>query len=125
MKSLLRIVLPVLGLLLIGLAIVGGPGSGRGSIDFLVTLALGFTFIVSPFLALGIALMYFLMLMFIVGAPFLGAYLGAQLGGRDSLAVWVGLLAGGYIGMKFVLSDGFDVLMRPIRKLADQDGKQK
>jgi hypothetical protein len=126
MKSVARIVLPILGVVVIIAALSSGSGSGRSGTDFFLTLLLGGTQIVSPFLALGMLFMYAMMLLCIIGGPLLGAYIGVQIGGKDSAAVWIGLIVGGYVGIKFGLSDSFGKLMRPaegLAKLDDEDRK--
>jgi hypothetical protein len=84
---------------------------------------LGIGLIVSPFTAVGILLTYLLMLVFILGFPILGAYIGAQITGKDSFGVWVGLIGGGILGFKIAWSDFFNTLVAPLRKVADQDDK--
>ena len=125
MKSVVRWALLMLGVLVLLFALSGGPSVGRSGVGFFLTLLLGGTLVVSPLLALGILFMYTMMLLCIVGGPLLGAYIGAQVGGRDSVAVWVGLIVGAYIGIKVALSDNFGKLMKPAESLAksDEEGK--
>lgn len=117
----MRLILPVVGVLLIIATLVSAPSKGWSDIDVFLSLLLGGTFIVSPFLALGIVTMYIAMLLVIVGFPFLGAYIGAKIGGRDSLSVWIGIFAGGYLGIKFAVSDFFDALMKQVRQIFNGD----
>ena len=125
MKSAVRWALPILGVVVLLFAVSSGPGAGRSGTEFFLTLLLGGTLIVSPFLALGIMFMYAMMLLCIVGGPLLGAYIGVQVGGKDSVAVWIGLVVGGYIGIKFGLSDHFGKLMKPAETLAKMDDEDK
>ena len=99
-------------------------GDSRGLDSPIWGFLLGFGLIVSPFTALGMLLVYLLMLVFIVGFPVLGAYIGAQIMGKDSIGVWLGLIGGGIIGFKIATGDFFDTLVSPLRKVAEQDDKE-
>lgn len=125
MKSAGRWALPILGVLVILFALSSGLDAGRSGTEFILTLLLGGTLVVSPFFALGIIFMYAMMLLCIVGGPMLGAYIGVLIGGKDSAAVWIGLIGGGYIGIKFGLSDSFGQLIRPAETLAKMDDEEK
>jgi hypothetical protein len=63
-------------------------------------------------------------LVFIIGSPILGAYIGAQITGKDSIGVWVGLIGGGILGFKIATGDYFETLMTPIRKVTELDDKE-
>ncbi len=69
-------------------------------------------------------LTYLLMLVFIIGFPILGAYLGVQITGKDSIGVWLGFIGGGFVGFKIATGDFFDTLITPLRKVAEQDEKE-
>ena len=125
MKRLLRVALPLLGVLWILITLSTLGGHGRLNVSFFLSLLFGGTLIASPFFALGIALMYLLMLVFIVGGPLLGAYIGVQIGGKDSAAVWIGLVLGGFVGFKVAVSDFFEMLMKPITAIANEDDTDK
>jgi len=121
MKYIARILLALLGVLVIIATLSGGIGYGRGSVSFFLGLALGGGLIVAPFTAFGMLLMYLLMLVFIIGFPILGAYIGAQITGKNSIGVWVGLIG---VGFKIATGDYFETLMTPIRKVTEQDDKE-
>jgi len=69
--------------------------------------------------------MYLMMMICIVGGPLLGGYIGATIGGKDSLAIGVGFLVGGFLGFKFALSETFEKLMRPAQSLARMDEEER
>lgn len=124
MRNLLRVVLPVLGVIIIIFQLMHIGDNYRGLDSPIWGFLLGFGLIVSPFTTVGMLLMYLLMLVFIVGFPILGAYIGAQITGKDSFGVWVGLIGGGIIGFKIATGDFFDTLVAPLRKVAEQDDKE-
>lgn len=124
MRNLFRALLPILGVIVIIFQLMHIGGDYRGLDSPIWGFLLGFGLIVSPFTALGMLLMYLLMLVFIVGFPILGAYIGAQIMGKDSIGVWLGLIGGGIIGFKIATGDFFDTLVSPLRKVAEQDDKE-
>ena len=124
MRNLFQALLPTLGAIVIIFQLMHIGGDYRGLDSPIWGFLLGFGLIVSPFTALGILLMYLLMLVLIVGLPILGAYIGAQIMGKDSIGVWLGLIGGGIIGFKIVTGDFFDTLVSPLRKLAEKDDKE-
>ena len=124
MKNQFRALLPILGVIVIIFQLMHIGGDYRGLDSPIWGFLLGFGLIVSPFTALGMLLVYLLMLVFIVGFPVLGAYIGAQIMGKDSIGVWLGLIGGGIIGFKIATGDFFDTLVSPLRKVAEQDDKE-
>lgn len=124
MRKQFRALLPILGVIVIIFQLMHIGGDYRGLDSPIWGFLLGFGLIVSPFTALGMLLVYLLMLVFIVGFPILGAYIGAQIMGKDSIGVWLGLIGGGIIGFKIATGDFFDTLVSPLRKVAEQDDKE-
>ena len=124
MRNQFRALLPILGVIVIIFQLMHIGGDYRGLDSPIWGFLLGFGLIVSPFTALGMLLVYLLMLVFIVGFPVLGAYIGAQIMGKDSIGVWLGLIGGGIIGLKIATGDFFDTLVSPLRKVAEQDDKE-
>mgnify|MGYP000255194711 FL=1 len=124
MRNQFRALLPILGVIVIIFQLMHIGGDYRGLDSPIWGFLLGFGLIVSPFTALGMLLVYLLMLVFIVGFPVLGAYIGAQIMGKDSIGVWLGLIGGGIIGFKIATGDFFDTLVSPLRKVAEQDDKE-
>lgn len=124
MRNPFRALLPILGVIVIIFQLMYIGGDYRGLDSPIWGFLFGFGLIFSPLTALGILLMYILMLMFIVGFPILGAYIGVQIMGKDSIGVWLGLIGGGIIGFKIVTGDFFDVLVSPLRKVTKQDDKK-
>lgn len=124
MRNQFRALLPILGVIVIIFQLMHIGGDYRGLDSPIWGFLLGFGLIVSPFTALGMLLVYLLMLVFIVGFPILGAYIGAQIMGKDSIGVWLGLIGGGIIGFKIATGDFFDTLVSPLRKVAEQDDKE-
>ena len=124
MRNQFRALLPILGVIVIIFQLMHIGGDYRGLDSPIWGFLLGFGLIVSPFTALGMLLLYLLMLVFIVGSPILGAYIGAQIMGKDSIGVWLGLIGGGIIGLKIATGDFFDTLVSPLRKVAEQDDKE-
>ncbi len=124
MKNQFRALLPILGVIVIIFQLMHIGGDYRGLDSPIWGFLLGFGLIVSPFTALGMLLVYLLMLVFIVGFPVLGAYIGAQIMGKDSIGVWLGLIGGGIIGFKIATGDFFDTLVSPLRKVAEQNDKE-
>ena len=111
MRNQFRALLPILGVIVIIFQLMHIGGDYRGLDSPIWGFLLGFGLIVSPFTALGMLLVYLLMLVFIVGFPVLGAYIGAQIMGKDSIGVWLGLIGGGIIGFKIATGDFFDTLV--------------
>ncbi|XDO83478.1 hypothetical protein ABLB98_03920 [Acinetobacter sp. XH1639] len=124
MRNQFQALLPILGVIVIIFQLMHIGGDYRGLDSPIWGFLLGFGLIVSPFTALGMLLVYLLMLVFIVGFPILGAYIGAQIMGKDSIGVWLGLIGGGIIGFKIATGDFFDTLVSPLRKVAEQDDKE-
>ncbi len=124
MRNQFRALLPILGVIVIIFQLMHIGGDYRGLDSPIWGFLLGFGLIVSPFTALGMLLVYLLMLVFIVGFPVLGAYIGAQIMGKDSIGVWLGLIGGGIIGFKIATGDFFDTLVSPLRKVAEQNDKE-
>ena len=124
MRNLFRVLLPILGVIVIIFQLMHMGGDYRGFDSPIWGFLLGFGLIVSPFTAVGMFLMYLLMLVFIIGFPILGAYIGAQITGKDSIGVWIGLIGGGFIGFKLATGNFFDTLIAPLRKVAEQDDKE-
>lgn len=120
MKSLLRVIIPILWIIVITFQLTHIGVHYYGMDSPIWGLLLGFGLISSPFLAVGMLLIYILILLFIIGLPILGAYIGAQITGKDSIGVWVGLISGGFLGIKILMS----YLLAPSRKVADQDDKE-
>ena len=121
MKTPFKILLAILGAIIIYATLSSGIGYGRGSVDFFLGLALGIGLITTPFTAFGMLLLYILALVAIVGTPILGAYIGVQITGKDSIGIFIGLFAGGILGFKIATSDFFDTLLEPIRKISKLD----
>ena len=124
MRNQFRALLPILGVIVIIFQLMHIGGDYRGLDSPIWGFLLGFGLIVSPFTALGMLLVYLLMLVFIVGFPVLGAYIGAQIMGKDSIGVWLGLIGGGIIGFKIATGDFFDTVVSPLRKVAEQNDKE-
>ena len=124
MRNQFQALLPILGVIVIIFQLMHIGGDYRGLDSPIWGFLLGFGLIVSPFTALGMLLVYLLMLVFIVGFPILGAYIGAQIMGKDSIGVWLGLIGGGIIGFKIATGDFFDTLVSPLRKVAEQNDKE-
>lgn len=124
MRNLFRAFLPILGVIVIIFQLINIGGDYRGLDSPIWGFLLGVGLIVSPFTAVGLLLMYFLMLLFILGFPILGAYIGVQITGKDSIGAWVGLIGGGLIGFKMITGNFFDILVAPLRKIAEQDDKE-
>jgi len=125
MKPLLRLLLPIFGVLVIVSALSSGSSVGRSGVGFFLSLLLGAALVVAPFFALGVLVMYALMLLCIVGGPVLGAYLGVLIGGKGSALVWFGLIFGAYVGIKFALSERFGRILRPAESIAKPDEQSK
>lgn len=124
MRNIFRVLLPILGVIFIIFQLMNIGGDYRGLDSPIWGFLLGIGLIVSPFTAVGMLLMYLLMLVFIIGFPILGAYIGVQITGKDSIGVWLGLIGGGYIGFKIATGDIFDTLIAPLRKVEEQDEKE-
>lgn len=116
MKNQFRALLPILGVIVIIFQLMHIGRDYRGLDSPIWGFLLGFGLIVSPFTALGMLLVYLLMLVFIVGFPILGAYIGAQIGGKRQYWGLVRLIGGGIIGFKIATGDFFDTLVSPLRK---------
>jgi hypothetical protein len=121
MKNLPRFVLMIVGVLLVLATLAGGLPFGRGLVGFVLCLVLGGTLIVAPLTGLGMLLTCLLLFLFVVGFPILGALIGAQLTGKASVGVWLGLVVGGVIGFKIAASSLVDKLLDPVRKAAEKD----
>lgn len=124
MRNPFRVILPILGAIVIIFQLMHIGGDYRGFDSPIWGFLLGFGLIISPFTAVGMLLIYLLMLVFIVGLPILGAYIGTQVTGKDSIGVWLGLIGAGFIGLKIATGDFFDTLVAPLRKVAKQDDKE-
>ncbi len=124
MASLLRIVLPILGALIILFQLfhLGGNHSGLDSPFWGFLLGAGL--IVAPFTALGMLLMYLALVGIPLGLGLLGGVLWAELFGKGGWAI-IGFIAGGWLGFKFVVSDSFDKLFEPLRALSDKADKER
>lgn len=121
MRNFFRMSLPILGVTVIIIQLTHLGGSYNGMDSPLWGFLLGIGLIVSPFTAVGMLLAYLLMLALLIGLPILGAIIGAHLTGKDSLGVWLGLIGGGYIGIKSVSGEFYDKLIEPLRNLAKKD----
>lgn len=119
-KDLLRLILAGVGILII-LVTLFSPGQYRGMDSPIWGLLLGAGLIILPFTAAVMFLAYALIVGIPLGLAMLFAYLCAQLFGKDSIPVFIGFIAGGYTGFKFVVSDAFDKLLEPLRKASDKD----
>ena len=103
LKGIAHILCALLCIFIIFVTLKHGMGYGKGSVSFFLSLMLGAGLIVYPFAAFGMLLMYFVMLVFIIGFPVLGAYIGVQITGKDSIGAYLGFFGGGYIGIKLVM----------------------
>ena len=113
----------ILGVLVILFQLANIGGSYHGLDSPFWGFLLGIGLICSPFKAISMLLYYLLMLVFIVGFPFLGAYIGVQFFGKDSFGTIIGLIIGGLIGFNIAINDLFDNLSSPFRKIASHDDK--
>lgn len=114
-KNILKILLPILGLIVIVATLDGGG---------IVGFALGGGLIFAPFIIFGILSTYLLLLVFIIGFPILGAYIGGQITEQDSIGILAGLIGGGFLGFKIVGGNSFHKLIAPTRNAGDQDEKE-
>ena len=114
MKNIGSIIISICGILLFFVALFNG-----GDVwSFL--LAIGMVF--APFTALAILFTYLLMIGILIGMTILGAYIGVQIGGKDSFLAFAGILAGGFLGFSFVITDKFDsIFIEPLRKVTTLD----
>jgi len=124
MHSLLRVVLPVLGVLLILFQVLHLGGSYGGLDSPVWGFLLGVGLIVAPFTALGMLVMYLALVGIPLGLGLLGALIWAEQFGKGRWAL-IGFVAGGWLGFKFVVSDSFDRLFEPLRSLGDKANKEQ
>ena len=119
-KDALRLIFAGLGVLII-LITLFSPGNYRGLDSPIWGLLLGAGLIFLPFTAAAMFLAYALMVVIPFGSALLLAYVAVQIFGKDSIPAFIGFFAGGYFGFKFVVSDAFDKLLGPLRKVSDKD----
>ena len=123
MKSIARLVLPILGVVVIIFQLTHMGGHYRGLDSPIWGLLLGVGLIVSPFTAMGMFIFYILFVAIPLGLGILGGVLGKEMFGQGFGAI-VGFIAGIFLGGKFVLSDAFDKLIEPLRTLSKEDDNQ-
>jgi hypothetical protein len=116
MKSIARLVLPILGVVVIIFQLT----HYRGLDSPIWGLLLGAGLIVSPFTAMGMFIFYILFVAIPLGLGILGGMLGKEMFGQGFGAI-IGFIAGIFFGGKFVLSDAFDKLIEPLRTLSKED----
>lgn len=124
MSSVLRIVLPILGVLIILFQLFHLGGSYGGLDSPIWGLLLGAGLIVAPFTALGMFLMYLALVGIPLGLGLLGGYIWAEFFGKGGWAA-IGFLVGAWLGYKFVVSESFDKLFEPIRALRAKSEKER
>lgn len=108
-----RIALPIIGILIIIVQIfhIGDHYWGMG--DSIWVFLLGVGLIASSFNALRMPIFYILFAGIPIGLGIWAALLWVELFGKGGLSI-IGFIAGGWLGIKFVLSDSFDKLLGPI-----------
>ena len=123
MRSLLRLVLPILGVVIIIFQLfhLGGRYSGLDSPIWGFLIGAGL--IVAPFTALGMLIMYIALVGIPLGLGLLGGFIWAELFGKGGWAL-IGFVAGGWLGFKFIVSDSFDKLFEPLRARGDESDKE-
>lgn len=123
MKSVARIILPILGVVIIIWQVSNMGDDYRGLDSPLWGLLLGIGLIVSPFTVLSMFVFYILMAGIPLGLGYLGAVLVKDMFGPSLFSI-VGFIGGLVLGGKFVLSDAFDKLLEPLRTLSKDDKNQ-
>jgi len=124
MIDILRIALPILGVLVIIFQIFHLGEEYRGMDSPIWGFLLGIGLIVVPFTALGMFVLYILMVGIPLALGFLGALFWVEFFGKSGWAI-IGFLTGGWLGFKFIFSDYFDKLLEPLRALAKNDDEGK
>lgn len=122
MLSLLRVALPIIGIVVIIFQFLHLGDDYRGLDSPIWGFLLGFGLILSPFTALGMLIAYLFMVGIPLGLGFLGALFWIELFGKGGLAI-IGFLGGGWLGFKFVVSDSFDKILEPLRMLGKKDNE--
>ena len=120
MKSVARLILPILGVVVIIFQLTHMDGQYRGLDSPLWGLLLGVGLIVSPFTAIGMFVFYILFVGIPLGLGIFGAILGKDMLGQGFGSI-VGFIGGLVLGGKFVLSETFDKMLEPLRTLSKQD----
>jgi hypothetical protein len=118
MLNFLKLVLPVLGVIVIIFQLIHIGDDYRGVDSSFWGFLLGFGLIVSPFTALIMLIGYLLMIGIFFGSGILGALICVELFGRGGWAI-IGFCIGCWGGLKFVCSDLFDKLLKPLRILEE------
>ena len=117
-KAIARFTIVCLG---VALVIATFAAGNIGSVDFFFSLALAAGLIFTPFAGLGMLLAYFLLLLAIIIPPIIGAYIGVQITGKDSIGAVVGFIAGGVVGFKFALSELLSKFLDSMGSLSKHD----
>lgn len=123
MKKIIQTILPFFGVIVIIFQLLHTDSNHRGLDSHFWGFLLGFGLIISPLKAVGMLAMYILILTFIIIFPILGAYIGTQITGKDSIGGFLGLISGGIIGLKLATGNFFHTLMAPLRRVAEQDSQ--
>jgi hypothetical protein len=123
MKSIARLVLPILGVVLIIFQLANLGGHYRGLDSPIWGLLLGVGLIVSPFTAMGMFISYIFLVAIPLGLGIFGGMLGKEIFGQG-FGANVGFIVGICLGGKFVLSDAFDKLIEPLRTLSKEEDNQ-
>ena len=120
LKQILRLILSGIGVLVI-LATLFSPGHYRGLDSPIWGLLLGVGLIILPFTAAAMFLAYAFMIVIPFGLAILFAYLAVRIFGKDSIPAFIAFFGGGYLGFKFVGSNAFETLLKPLSKLSGKD----
>lgn len=116
MISILRVILPILGVIVIIFQFFHLGDVYRGMDHPIWGFLLGIGLIISPFTAILMLMAYILMVGIPLGLGFLGAYIWVSLFGKGAWAI-IGFIIGGWVGYKIVISNSFEKLLEPFRAL--------